>query len=89
LRGRAAPGISFPRPGEATGGARALLDEDGGELIGSHAICYDYLTLAVGSVTNDFGTSGVAANCLFLDGRAGADRFRTACSITACACPGR
>jgi NADH dehydrogenase len=53
-----------------------LLDEDGSELIGRHAIRYDYLVIAVGSVTNDFGTPGVAQNCMFLDDRAGADRFR-------------
>ena len=53
-----------------------LVDEDGSELIGRHAIRYDYLVLAVGSVTNDFGTPGVAENCMFLDDRAGADRFR-------------
>ncbi len=53
-----------------------LIDEDGSELIGTHAIRYDYLVLAVGSVANDFGTPGVAENCLFLDDRAGADRFR-------------
>jgi NADH dehydrogenase len=53
-----------------------LLDEDGSELIGRHAIRYDYLVLAVGSVTNDFGTPGVAEHCMFLDDRSGADRFR-------------
>jgi NADH dehydrogenase len=53
-----------------------LIDEDGSELIGRHAIRYDYLVLAVGSVTNDFGTPGVTANCMSLDDRAGADRFR-------------
>jgi NADH dehydrogenase len=53
-----------------------LLDEDGSELIGRHAIRFDYLVLAVGSVTNDFGTPGVAEHCMFLDDRAGADRFR-------------
>jgi NADH dehydrogenase len=53
-----------------------LLDEDGSELIGRHAIRYDYLVIAVGSVSNDFGTPGVRENCLFLDDRAGADRFR-------------
>jgi len=53
-----------------------LLDEDGSELIGRHAIRYDYLVIAVGSVSNDFGTAGVRENCLFLDDRAGADRFR-------------
>jgi NADH dehydrogenase len=53
-----------------------LLDEDGSELMGAHAIRYDYLVLAVGSVTNDFGTPGVREHCLFLDDRAQADRFR-------------
>ncbi|MFC4255197.1 FAD-dependent oxidoreductase [Altererythrobacter xixiisoli] len=53
-----------------------LLDDDGTELIGRHRIRYDYLVLAIGSVTNDFGTPGVKENCLFLDDRAGADRFR-------------
>jgi NADH dehydrogenase len=53
-----------------------LRDEDGSELIGRHAIRYDYLVIAVGSVTNDFGTPGVAQHCMFLDDRAGADRFR-------------
>ena len=53
-----------------------LLDEDGSELIGRHTIRYDYLVIAVGSVSNDFGTPGVPENCLFLDDRAGADRFR-------------
>ncbi len=53
-----------------------LLDEDGRELMGRHRIRYDYLVYAVGSITNDFGTPGVASNCLFLDTRAQADRFR-------------
>ncbi|MFI4868356.1 MAG: NAD(P)/FAD-dependent oxidoreductase [Steroidobacterales bacterium] len=53
-----------------------LIDEDGRELIGRHRTRYDYLVIAVGSITNDFGTPGVAQNCLFLDDRAQADRFR-------------
>jgi NADH dehydrogenase len=53
-----------------------LLDEDGSELIGRHAIRYDYLVIAIGSVSNDFGTPGVAENCMWLDDRTGADRFR-------------
>ena len=53
-----------------------LVDVDGRELIGRHRINYDYLVLAIGSVTNDFGTPGVSANCLFLDSRADADGFR-------------
>jgi NADH dehydrogenase len=54
-----------------------LLDDDGEELIGEHAIRYDYLVLAVGSVTNDFGIPGVSEHCLFLDDRSQADRFRS------------
>jgi NADH:ubiquinone reductase (H+-translocating) len=52
------------------------IDEDGSELIGRHRIRYDYLVLATGSVTNDFGTKGARENCVFLDDRAAADRFR-------------
>ncbi len=54
-----------------------IRDEDGGEIMGRHRIRYDYLVLAVGSVTNDFGTRGVAQHCIFLDSRLQADRFRT------------
>ena len=53
-----------------------LLDDDGSELIAGHRIRYDYLVLAIGSVTNDFGTPGVHENCICLDDRAQADRFR-------------
>jgi NADH dehydrogenase len=53
-----------------------ILDEDGTEMMGRHRIRYDYLVLAVGSVSNDFGTKGVAQHCVFLDSRAQADRFR-------------
>jgi len=54
-----------------------IRDEDGREIMGRHPIRYDYLVLAVGSVTNDFGTKGVAENCIFLDSRLQADRFRS------------
>jgi NADH dehydrogenase len=54
-----------------------ILDEDGREIMGRHRIRYDYLVMAVGSVTNDFGTKGVAQNCIFLDSRLQADRFRS------------
>ncbi len=53
-----------------------IIDEDGKEVIGRHRIRFDYLVLAVGSVSNDFGTPGVRENCLSLDTRADADRFR-------------
>jgi NADH dehydrogenase len=54
-----------------------ILDEDGREIMGRHRIRYDYLVMAVGSVSNDFGTRGVAQHCIFLDSRLQADRFRT------------
>jgi NADH dehydrogenase len=53
-----------------------ILDENGAELIGRHRIRYDYLVIAVGSVSNDFGTPGVLQHCLFLEDRDQADRFR-------------
>jgi NADH:ubiquinone reductase (H+-translocating) len=54
-----------------------ILDEEGREIMGRHRIRYDYLVLAVGSVSNDFGTKGVAQHCIFLDSRQQADRFRS------------
>ncbi len=54
-----------------------LLDEDGRELMSAQTLRYDYLVLAIGSVSNDFGTPGVAQHCLSLDSRRDADRFRT------------
>ncbi|GGI69142.1 NADH dehydrogenase [Polymorphobacter multimanifer] len=53
-----------------------IMDEDGSEVIGRHRIRYDYLVLAVGSVSNDFGTPGVKEHCLSLESRKDADRFR-------------
>jgi NADH dehydrogenase len=53
-----------------------IVDEDGAEIMGSHRLRYDYLVLAVGSVTNDFHTPGAAENCIFLDDQRMADMFR-------------
>ncbi|MDG2512047.1 NAD(P)/FAD-dependent oxidoreductase [Sphingobium yanoikuyae] len=53
-----------------------VFDPKGREVVSAHSVRYDYLVLAYGSVTNDFGTPGVADNCLFLDSRAQADSFR-------------
>ncbi|MEO0463074.1 MAG: NAD(P)/FAD-dependent oxidoreductase [Pseudomonadota bacterium] len=55
----------------------AVLDEDGSELIAGHTIRYDYLVLAVGSISNDFGVAGVKDHAIYLDSREQADRFRT------------
>jgi NADH:ubiquinone reductase (H+-translocating) len=53
-----------------------IRDEDGSEVIGQHRIRYDYLVIAVGSISNDFGIPGVKDHCLALESRIDADRFR-------------
>ena len=51
-------------------------DVDGTELLARQRIAYDYLVMAVGSVSNDFGIPGVRSHCAFLDHREDAERFR-------------
>jgi NADH:ubiquinone reductase (H+-translocating) len=53
-----------------------MYDDDGSMLLDRHRIRYDYLVMAVGSVSNDFNTPGVSDYCLTLDDRPQADRFR-------------
>ena len=53
----------------------ATRDEFGVELVPSRALNYDTLVIAVGSTTNDFGTSGASEHCIFLDTREQAERF--------------
>ena len=53
----------------------AMLDEDGKEVLPERTVDYDTLVIALGSVTNDFGTQGAAQNCIFLDSRDQAERF--------------
>lgn len=54
-----------------------VTDEEGEEFIPATRIDYDYLVIALGSVSNDFGTPGVSDHCIFLDSPAQAHRFRT------------
>lgn len=54
----------------------ALNDDQGNEVLPQRQLDYDYLVLAVGSRSNDFGTPGVQEHCLFIDSRQQADRFR-------------
>jgi len=54
----------------------ALTNNDGTEILPERTLGYDYLVLAIGSQSNDFGTPGVRDNCLFMDSRQQADRFR-------------
>jgi len=49
--------------------------DDGEEVLAARELSYDYLVLAIGSVSNDFNTPGIAANCIFLDSPSQAKRF--------------
>ncbi|OZG74544.1 FAD-dependent oxidoreductase [Hahella sp. CCB-MM4] len=51
------------------------MDGEGRQVQPERTLKYDYLVLAVGSKTNDFGTPGAAEYCAFLDSRKQADRF--------------
>lgn len=53
-----------------------MLDEDGSLILPERRVGYDLLVLAIGSVTNDFGTPGAKEHCFFLDSREQAERFR-------------
>lgn len=51
-------------------------DSQGQPVLPERRLPYDYLVIAVGSQSNDFGTPGVRQHCLFMDTRAQAERFR-------------
>ncbi|WGH79346.1 NAD(P)/FAD-dependent oxidoreductase [Jannaschia ovalis] len=53
-----------------------LMDADGEEVLDRHRIRYDYLVLAIGGVSNDFGIPGVREHAMFLEHRTQADTFR-------------
>lgn len=46
-----------------------ITDEKGEEILGRRRLDYDLLVLAVGSISNDFGTRGVREHARFLDSR--------------------
>ncbi|MDY0884873.1 NAD(P)/FAD-dependent oxidoreductase [Dongia soli] len=47
----------------------AMTDDKGEEVVGRRRLDYDLLVLAVGSISNDFGTPGVREHARFLDSR--------------------
>ncbi len=71
------------RLGEMTGLDRArrevhvapVIDEAGGEITAERVYRYDTLVIAVGSLTNDFGTPGVKEHAIALETSAAAARF--------------
>lgn len=52
-------------------------DDEGLELIPRRTFEYDYLVMAVGSVSHDFAITGVSEHCLFLDNTKQAEAFQT------------
>jgi NADH dehydrogenase len=53
----------------------ATFDEEGRQITAPRSVDYDTLVIAIGSVTNDFGTPGVAKYAVPLETPAQADRF--------------
>jgi NADH dehydrogenase len=45
----------------------AAIQEDGFDVMPARTLEYDILVMAIGSVSNDFGTPGVKEHCIFLD----------------------
>jgi len=54
----------------------AIPDEKGVVALPERHIDYDILVLAIGSISNDFGTPGVEENCYMLDSKEQAQRFQ-------------
>ncbi len=52
-----------------------ITGEKGEEVLAERELEYDYLVMALGSISNDFGTPGVRDNCIFLDSPDQAFRF--------------
>ncbi|AXV67372.1 NAD(P)/FAD-dependent oxidoreductase [Pseudoalteromonas lipolytica] len=55
-----------------------LKDELGHRILPQRHVSYDYLVLAIGSVSNDFNTPGVKDHCFYLDSNQQAERFQHA-----------
>ncbi|MDX3772663.1 NAD(P)/FAD-dependent oxidoreductase [Chromatiaceae bacterium AAb-1] len=52
-----------------------IIAEDGETVLEERRLDYDYLVLAIGSVSNHFNTPGITEHCIFLDSPAQANRF--------------
>ncbi len=55
----------------------ALTDDEHEEVLPQREESYDYLVLAIGSISNDFGIEGVADHCIFLDSVSQAKSFQS------------
>lgn len=52
-----------------------IMDDQNDIIVPERRVDYDVLVIAIGSVTNDFGTLGAKEHCIFLDSRKQAERF--------------
>ncbi|KFZ39246.1 pyridine nucleotide-disulfide oxidoreductase [Shewanella mangrovi] len=52
-----------------------VLNDEGEELLGEREVSYDYLVLAIGSISNSFNTPGAEEHCIFLDSLDSANLF--------------
>ncbi|WP_432453422.1 MULTISPECIES: NAD(P)/FAD-dependent oxidoreductase [unclassified Agarivorans] len=55
---------------------KAMVEEEQ-EVLPARQIDYDYLVMAIGSVSNDFNTKGVKEHCIFLDNPSRANLFHS------------
>ena len=53
----------------------AMYDENNELILPERELAYDQLVIALGSMTNDFGTPGAKEHCVFLDSREQAESF--------------
>lgn len=53
------------------------LNEQGEEIIPRRRFDYDFLVMAIGSISHDFGIKGVEQHCLFLDTTSQAENFQS------------
>lgn len=53
----------------------AVIADNGEVILEERQLNYDYLVLAIGSISNHFNTPGVTENCIFLDSPSQANRF--------------
>jgi len=53
-----------------------ILDDTGHVVVEAQSIQYDTLVLAIGSISNDFGTPGVQDHCSLLDSKVQAQKFQ-------------
>ncbi|MDT9091752.1 FAD-dependent oxidoreductase, partial [Escherichia coli] len=52
-----------------------IVDDNGDIVVNERELPYDYLVMAIGSVSNDFNTKGIKDHCIFLDSPSQAHRF--------------